>query len=121
MTAAEKVKARLKKRMSKNIVGWWRYCGGKFVACGQEYVNGLGVQWELVHKFKSLKAVIDNEGQYGIPNSEKAFDGDEAFEEALEWIIDKIFETVEILQKRTSPYLEGKVRYDRALHGGIKL
>lgn len=118
MTATEKAKARLKRGMTKNIVGWWRYCGGKFVVSNQEYVNGLGVRWEMIHKFQSLKAVIDTEGQYGIPNSVKEFNSDDAFEEALDWIIDKIFETVEILQKRTNPYLEGKVKYDMALRGG---
>lgn len=121
MTATEKAKTSLKRRMTKNIVGWWRYCGGKFVVDNQEFVNGLGVKWEMTHKFHSLKAEINTLEQYGIPNAEKEFNGDDAFEEALDWIIEKIFETVEILKDRTIPYLEGKVKYDMALYGGIKV
>lgn len=118
MTLTERRKRQIKRETERDIAGDWRYCGGKFVVNRIVRVNGFQIGWGLTHKFHSLKAVIDTERQYGIPNAEKEFDGDDAFEEALDWIIDKIFETADILQKRTYPFVEGKVRYEMALRGG---
>lgn len=117
MSILERRKGQLKRAMSKDIVRWWRYCGGQFIVCGQQYINGLGVQWELIHKFTSLKALIDTEGQYGIPNLIQEFTGEDAFEESLDWLVEKILETSDALQQRMLPYVEGKLRYEKALRG----
>ena len=118
MTAEEKLKEQarrqLRKQLNNDRWSWhgtefsnWRYCDiGKY---------GASVQFTAT--FWSLKVTIMLENQYGIQDEEASFEGDEAVSQAVEWIVDKLYELYKTVSERTAPYVKGHEQYLRAVRG----
>lgn len=68
----------------------------------------------------TLKAVIQTEEDYGIPDSVRMFTGENAIEECIEWTTERLIELYETVSARTAPYKAGYENYQRALKGEVR-
>lgn len=80
-------------------------------------VSGVMAYTKFTIKMLTLKAEIESEREYNVPDSVHMFVGDNAIEECIEWTAEKLIELYETVKQRTAPYEQGFRDYKRALEG----
>lgn len=120
MTATEwkRQKVTLAKRLAKEFAGrFWQWRGSEFMNFGFEGVEGYTARYEFHMKFYTVKAVIETEEQYGIPDSVRVFTGPDAIEECVDWTAEKLLDVYEELKERTAPFAAAHEAFKRAMQG----
>ena len=87
---------------------------------GYEGVDNACARYEFHIKMFTLKAVLQTEEDYGVPNSVRMFTGENAIEECIEWTTERLIELYETVSARTAPYKAGYENYQRALKGEVQ-
>ena len=117
----KKWKERISKRLGKEFAGnFWKWRGSEFLNFGYEGVDNACARYEFHIKMFTLKAVLQTEEDYGVPNSVRMFAGENAIEECIEWTTERLIELYETVSERTAPYKAGYENYQRALKGGVQ-
>ena len=96
----------------------WRLHGGYFYQTSEVAANGLYIKVEWRWTFKGLEATIDPYAVYGQEEC-KSFVGDNALEECLQWVTERVIALSNAVRERTEPYAKGMVMYQRALKGEL--
>ena len=119
--AKKKWKERISRHLAKEFTGnFWRWRGSAFLNFGFEGVDNARARYEFHIKMLTLKAVIQTEEDYGIPDSVRMFTGENAIEECIEWTTERLIELYETVSARTAPYKAGYENYRRALKGEVR-
>lgn len=117
-TERKRMKERIAKRLGKEFTGsFWKWRGSEFINFGFEGVDGATARYEFHIKMLTLKAVVQTQENYNIPDSVHMFVGENAIEECIEWTAEKLLELYETVSARTEPYKQGYRDYQRALQG----
>ena len=120
MTEAERkrVKERLCKKLGKEFAGnFWKWRGSEFINFGYCGIEGTTARYEFHIKMLTLKAMVQTEDDYNVPDSVHMFVGDNAIEECIEWTAERLIDLYETVKQRTAPYEQGFRDYKRALEG----
>lgn len=96
----------------------WRLHGGYFYQTAEVAANGLYIRVEWRWTFKGLEAKIDPYAAFG-QEERKEFVGDDALEECVDWVTERVIALANAVRERTKPYENGMVLYRRALTGDI--
>lgn len=83
---------------------------------GFEGVGEYTARYEFHMKFYTVKAVVETEEQYDIPDSTLEFTGPDAIEECVDWTAEKLLDLYEELTKRTAPFAAAHEAFKRAMH-----
>ena len=114
----EQVKQRLIKRIGKGLEKEWYWQGTRFTKTARIGVtSGYSVYVIFTADHCWVKADMQTESEYGIPDGERRFKSDNCIEEMVEWVAEKAIEVYEIVSKRVAPYQQGHEEYLRALKG----
>lgn len=117
MTAEERAKARLVKQVGEKLVrdGWfWR--GTEYISFGWCGLGEITAYVRFTTYFNCLKVEIDLR-QYRLPDKEEKFTGESAMADAVHWTAETLYELYKTIEERISPFVKGKVAYEKALRG----
>ena len=118
MTEREKKKAAIVKRLGREFAGnFWKWRGSEFINFGFDGVEGARARYEFHIKMLTLKAIVETQDDYNVPDSVHMFVGDNAIEECVEWTAEKLIELYETVSARTAPFLQGYRNYKKAISG----
>lgn len=120
MTEAERkrMKDRLCKKLGKEFAGnFWRWRGSEFINFGFSGIEGASARYEFHIKMLTLKAIVQTQDDYNVPDSVHMFIGDNAIEECVEWTAERLIDLYETVTARTAPYAQGYQQYRKALQG----
>lgn len=117
-TERKRIKERICKKLGKEFTGnFWKWRGSEFINFGYYGVEGAAANVEFRIKMLTLKAVVQTQDDYNVPDSVHMFTGDNAIEECVEWTAEKLIELYETVSARTAPYERGYREYKKALQG----
>lgn len=120
MTETERKRKKdcIKRKLAEEFAGsFWKWRGSSFVNFNHHGVSGVMAYTKFTIKMLTLKAEIESEREYNVPDSVHMFVGDNAIEECIEWTAEKLIELYETVKQRTAPYEQGFRDYKRALEG----
>lgn len=117
-TERKRMKEKLCKKLGKEFAGnFWRWRGSEFINFGFSGVEGTTARYEFHIKMLTLKAIVQTQEDYNVPDSVRMFTGDNAIEECVDWTAEKLIELYETVTARTAPFEQGYKDYRRALSG----
>ena len=114
MTKQEQVS----RSLGKDFMGgrwWWR--PNVFQTNCFPWINGVGITVRFECTLSVVRAIIDTADDYGLPNEQQEFQGENAIGKCLAWAAEKVVENSEIISGRVKPYRQGHKEYLRALKG----
>lgn len=127
----KKMKASVKRNVERTFVeSGWKCRGGSFYNCDVYGIRGDIVQVRVIVEFNckimTVTAKLDTQAEYGVADSIKTFGSDEAIQDCIDWVAEKVIETYDIVKSRVSPYKEACEKYQetydkyqRALRGEL--
>lgn len=117
LSKQERVKGQLLRKFGKEICnGGWRFWGMEFMNFSCPWINGVGIYVKFTANLRYVKVNLSGE-EYGLQDRVKMFASDDALTEAIDWAADMVVEMVWEVTRRTEPYVEGHLKYERALRG----
>lgn len=114
----EKVRANIERSLAEEFAGnFWKWRGGEFINFG--HYGAAGVQPYVMFTIKGfvLKAEIQSQNEFNVPDCVRQFIGDNAVEECIEWTAAKLYELYKTVKERTEPYRMGYELYKKAWQG----
>lgn len=114
MTKQEQVS----RSLGKDFMGgrwWWR--PNVFQTNCFPWINGVGITVRFECTLSVVRAIIDTADDYGLPNEQQEFQGENAIGKCLAWAAEKVVEKSEIISGQVKPYRQGHKEYLRALKG----
>ena len=120
MTERERKKQKdgIKRKLAEEFAGnFWKWRGTEFINFNWHGVSGCKAYVRFTIKMLTLKAEIESEQYYNVPDSVHMFVGDNAIEECIDWTAEKLMELYDTVTARTEPYKQGYMDYQKALQG----
>lgn len=97
MTKQEQVS----RSLGKDFMGgrwWWR--PNVFQTNCFPWINGVGITVRFECTLSVVRAIIDTADDYGLPNEQQEFQGENAIGKCLAWAAEKVVEKSEIISGR---------------------
>ena len=113
-----KTKARLEKKIGKDLLGGWKWTGSEFFNFGFYGVVGSSAHVKFIAGFQTLKVEIDL-SEYNLPDEQETFAGMTALQDSISWTAERLVNLYEIISKRAAPYVAGYINYQRAVKGEV--
>lgn len=89
------------------VGGGWAWRGTEFVSEGYFRTRPRGGVWSIVSftaNYNCIKATIEEQEQYNLPDQIAKFTGENALNEAVQWAADKLLELEQIVESRVAKY-----------------
>lgn len=118
MTQDEKYVRQLTRQLRKRMVdNSWYWRGTEFTNFGRFGISSYTAYVRFTATLSRIRAGIDLQDDYGLPDESNGFEGEDAMSDAIEWTATKLLELYHKIAARTAPYVAGYNQYLKAVHG----